>query len=148
MILQYICPYIFQIFSLVVSTKCYGIYDTKHMELLTNKYHQMTEELWTQGRNDETDTDFDVAVKCTCCKTYSNWKSMHPGESIFLQNYVTREVGYEVVPNEKAVVLENGMPVEYTGIIHSTSCTGTATLSGDHPYQCNFCHTLTTESRI
>ena len=126
-------------FFSAATTRCYGIYNTQYVELLASKQHHAIEELWTQGRSSETDANCDVKVQCICCKTYDNWKSRHPSEHKLLQESVAKQEGYEFLPDEKVVVLENGLEVEYTGVIHSTSCTDTAT---NHPYQCNPCHTL------
>lgn len=133
-------------YYVVVNTKCHGVYNTNYVELLTSKHYHTTEELWALGRNNETGgANYDVKVQCTCCKTYDNWKSIHPSENKLLQECTTKQEGYEIFPNETVLVLENGIQVEYTGIVHSTSCTGTATSTGNHPYQCSPCHMLITE---
>ena len=103
------------------------------------------QELWTQGRSSETDANYGVTVQCICCKTYDNWKSRHPSENKLLRECIATRDGYEFFPDEKVVLLENGIQVEYTGIVHSTGCTGNATNNGDHPHQCSPCHTLITE---
>ena len=128
-----------------MTTRCYGVYNTQYVELLASKQHHAIEELWTQGRSSETDGNCDVTVQCICCKTYDNWKSRHPSENKLLQECVAKREGYEFFLDEKVVMLENDIQVEYTGVVHSIGCTGTATSSGDHPYQCSPCHTLITE---
>ena len=129
---------------MTVTSKCYGIHHTKYVELLGSKQQHRTEELWTKGRNKKTDSDCHVTVHCVCCNTYDNWKSTHPDEHKLLLECATKQERFEFYPHEKVVVLENGIPVEYTGIVHSTGCTGTATGSGDHPHQCNACYALMT----
>ena len=121
------------------------MYNTQYVELLASKQYQAMEELWIQARSDGTDANCDITVQCICCTTYVNWKSSHPSNDKLLRECVSKQQGYELFPDEKVVVLENNLQVDYTGVIRSTSCTGTATKSGDHPYQCASCHTLTTE---
>ena len=127
-----------------MAPKCCGIYDKNCVEILGSKQRHTAEELWTQGRKNETDTNGRVTVQCICCATYDNWKHRHPHEYKLLQECATNQENFGFFPNEKVVVLEDGIPVEYIGIVHSTSCTGNAARSGDHPYQCNACHTLLT----
>ena len=101
-----------------------------------------------QGRSDETDVNCDIKVQCVCCKTYNDWKSRHPSEHELLRECAAKQEGYELLADEKVVVLEDGVPVEYTGVVHSTSCTGGASSNGDHPYRCDPCHTLITEELL
>ena len=126
------------------TSKCYGIYNTKYVELLGSKQRRRTEELWMQGRNNKTDSDCHVIVQCVCCNTYDNWKSTHPDEHKLLQEHATKQEMFEFYPHEKVIVLENGIPMEYTGIVHSTGCTGTTTGNSDHSHQCTACYTLMT----
>jgi len=125
-----------------MTTKCHGIYNHSIVSQLSNtKPEEVTKGFWVLGRNNETDINFDV--QCTCCNTYDSWKSTHPSESVLLQEQAAK-LNFECFP----IATNEVQGSTHARIMRSTSCTGAATGDGDHPYQCNPCHTLIKLSSI
>ena len=128
--------------NLCYSVACAGVYDWIYKQLYDDGNSGCTtaKKLWENHRLAENDPD-GITVNCNCCKQHEVWKESH---SIDFQRFkdIANEPIYYKIFSSKKVVIENGNDIVYTGTIHSVACTGKALSNGDHPFQCDPCHSL------
>ena len=121
---------------------CQGVYDRKFVVLYEDRVSGATtaKKLWI---------DRQLASECGCCSTYLEWKIKHPTQATALQQEADKPSIYCVRAHEKVHVVDgSGEAHEYYGTIRALdgapngACTGSASISGPHPFTCANCNAL------